>query len=925
MKKICTFLILAFIVSFSLESFSQTAPWIWQHPTPQGNTLRWVKYWDANNWYAVGYVGTFMKTTNAGANWTWKNNALGQYSNSGQANWCYGAYFFNQNTGIVYGQGNSVSGANGIYRTTNGGTTFDTTNVVPWMAGTFYFAYFVNNNLGFAGCTSAPYVYRTTNGGISWTGLTSPTVAAYDIYASDSLNIIISNASGNVRKSTDGGATWTTILTGTSATLYRMVFANPNVGFTAGGSTAASIFRYTTNGGLNWTTPANTGLAASTMYDIDYRFSSTTTPPFVETFTSATFPPTGWTIDGTYWLRYDSTAYGIGAGGSAKYNFWSSSTGIMDTLASPVFTATSAGDTLLLDVAYAPYDGANDAISLQTSTNAGTSYTQLILMDSTVMRTVPQTSSHFYPNRNQWKTLRYVLPAGTNKLQFVAISGFGNDAYLDNVTVKYMSSSISSTIYLTGNSFAIYKSTNMGTSWDTVGILAPTQPWTSTFYSTDLSPYGGDTLLTVGAFGLYNRRAGSTNFTTYTNLQKPGTNYDVWAQSATGNVLVVGGPTSAGGSFDQILKSTNGGTTWSIVPFSTTSTSTFYCIQMLDNNTGFVSGTNGAVYRTTNGGNNWDSIAVEGSTSSATFRKVDFINANTGWVFTTFTATITDSATIFKTTNAGVNWTKQYITSVGSTAGSYRGVYGADMLDANTGWLLSYQPRPWRTTNGGANWMIDSISDGFSGTMYDIRMFSATSGYVVGSSGRMYKLTAAGIWDTVTVPTRNFAYYGLDFSDKNNGYIFGASGTCFATTNAGVNWLNYNTMGATMYNGFMTSDLKAFSVGSSGYIFKNNNALTGVAGNNEPQLPTRFSLEQNYPNPFNPTTTIEFALPRTGFVSLKIYDVAGREILSALNTRLNAGITKYTFNGANFASGVYFYRLLVDGNQIDTKKMVLVK
>jgi photosystem II stability/assembly factor-like uncharacterized protein len=924
MKKLFTFFLLAFIVSMSLESFSQTPPWTWQQPTPQGNTLRWVKYWDANNWYAIGYTGTFMKTTNAGANWTWKNNALGQYSNSGQANWCYGAYFFNMNTGIILGQGNAVSGANGIYRTTNGGTTFDTTNVVPWGSGTFYFAYFVNNNLGFAGCTTAPYVYRTTNGGISWTGLTSPTVTAYDIYASDSLNIIIANASGNVRKSTDGGATWATISTGASATLYRMVFANPNVGFTVGGTTVASMFRYTTNGGLNWTTPANTGLIASTMYDIDYRFSSTSVAPFVETFTSTTFPPTGWTIDGTYWLRYDSTAYGIGAAGSAKYNFWSSSTGIQDTLASPTFTATSAGDSLLLDVAYQPYSGSNDKISVQTSTNGGTTYTELILMDSTIMRTVPANTSHFYPNRYQWGTRRYVLPAGTNRLQFVAISEYGNDAYLDNITVKYSGTTINSTIYLTGNSSAIYKSTNLGTSWDTVGFLAPvtSQPWTSTYYATDLSPYGGDTLLTVGAYGLFNRRAVSNN-TTYTNVQKPGANYDVWAQTSSGNVIVVGAPSISGGVFDQILKSTNGGSTWSIVPFSTTSTTTLNCIQMVDNNTGFVCGTYGAVYRTTNGGNNWDSIIVEGSTSSATFKKIDFINANTGWVFTTFTSTITDSATIFKTTNAGVNWTKQYLAASSS---SNRGVYGADMLDANTGWLISYQPRPWRTTNGGANWAIDSISDGFTGFMYDIQMFSATSGYIVGSSGRMYKLTAANVWDTVSIPTRNFTNYSLSFTDKNNGYIFGTSGTCFSTTTAGATWNIVNTTGATMYNGYMTSDLKAFCVGSSGYIFKNNNVLTGIAGNNEPLIPTRYSLEQNYPNPFNPTTTIKFGLPKLSVVTIKVYDITGREIMKLVNNQtMNPGVQNVTFNGSTLASGVYFYSLVVDSKVIDTKKMVLVK
>lgn len=918
MKKLLTFFMLALFVSFSFDGFAQTAPWVWQHPTPQGNTLRWVKYWDANNWYAVGYTGTFMKTTNAGANWTWKNNALGQYSTSNQANWCYGAYFMNQNTGIILGQGNSTSGANGIYRTTNGGTTFDTTNVVPYNSGTFYFASFVNNNLGYAGCTAAPYVYRTTNGGASWTGLTSPTVTAYDVYAADSLNIIIANASGNVRKSTDGGATWTTILTGASATLYRMVFANANTGFTAGGSTAASMFRYTTNGGLNWTTPANTGLGASVMYDIDVRNVSTSAGPLKldEGFEGSTFPPTGWStihvLGTSTWVS--STSYFHSGAQSAFITY--ETAGAENWLVTKKVTGISATDSLVFwwkNAFSSAYPPDSVIIRVSTTDSLQASFTNVVArLDGSTM---PYT----------WTRFAYSLSAFSGQNVFIAFeqkNTDGNGGYLDDVQILPAPVALNATIYMTGNSFSIYKTTNTGATWDTVGFLSPSQPWTSTYYATDLSPYGGDTLLTVGAFGFFNRRAGS-NYTAYTNVLKPGTNNDVWAQSSTGNVLVVGSPTSAGGSFDQILKSTNGGTTWAVVPYSTTSRTSLNCIQMIDANTGYVCGTLGAVYRTTNGGSNWDSIPVEGSNASSTFRKIDFINANTGWVFTTFNSTITDSATIFKTTNAGVNWSKQYIPASSS---SNRGVYGADMIDANTGWIVSYQPRPWRTTNGGNTWTIDSISDGFGGFMYDIKMFSATTGYIAGSSGRVYKLNASNIWDTISVPTRNFSFNGLDFVSPSAGYVFGSSGVCYATTNSGATWTSVNTQGATMNNGYITPDFKAFTVGSSGYIFKNNNVLTSLAGNTDPLIPTKYSLDQNYPNPFNPTTTIKFGLPKDGMVTMKIYDVAGREVMRLIdNQSMKAGFQTHFFNASHLASGVYFYSLIVDTKMIGTKKMVLIK
>jgi len=927
MRKLFTLVLLAVMFSITINAIGQTGPWQWSHPTPQGNTLRYVKYWDANNWYALGYTGTFMKTTNAGTTWTFNNLASVNYGASGQKNLVYDAHFFNQSTGIAVGSGSATAPEihSGIVRTTNGGTTWDSVSMTPFSTGTIYQVYFTNNLTGYVVGTITPKLYKTTDGGLTWNGNTTiGTTTTYDVYSPDSLNIIVSTTVGNILKSTDAGATWTTILTGVSSTLYKMEFTSPAVGFVTG---TASKFAYTTNAGLTWTTPTNTGLvAAATFYDMDVKATTNAITPFVETFASSTFPPAGWSANGTYWLRYDSSAYNVGLG-SAKYNFWSSSTGTVDTMYSPSFSATAAGDSLVLDVAYQPYSGSNDKIGVYSSTDAGTTYTLVILMDSTIMRTVPASTSHFYPNRNQWGRRAFVLPAGTNKLKFQTLSEYGNDAYLDNITVKYNGTVTTATAYLTGNSSAIYKTTNTGATWDTCGFLAPvsSQPWTSTYYATDLSPYGGDTLLTVGAFGLINRRAGN-NHTVYTNVIKPGTINDVWAASSTGTVITVGASTIAGSVYDQITRSTDGGTTWSIVPYSTTSRSAFNCIQMLDNNNGWICGSLGAVYKTSNGGVNWDSVAIDALPGSLNFRKIDFVNANTGWVFASgFASGSADSATIFKTTNAGVNWTRQILPQAGSSS-SNRGVYGADMLDANTGYLCSYQPRPWHTTNGGSTWLLDSIPDGFGGFMYDIKMTGPTTGYIAGSSGRVYKTTNGLIWDTLSIPTRSFSNLALDFINTNVGYIVGSSGTAFWTTNAGVNWATVNTQAqSSVYNVFMTPDTKAFGVGANGATFKNNTVITSIAGN-ETGLPTSYRLEQNYPNPFNPTTTIKFALPKTGLVSLKIYDVAGREVMRLINNQsMNAGYQTQFFNGSMLSSGIYFYSLIVDNKLVDTKKMVLIK
>ncbi|MBK6876812.1 MAG: T9SS type A sorting domain-containing protein [Ignavibacteria bacterium] len=97
-------------------------------------------------------------------------------------------------------------------------------------------------------------------------------------------------------------------------------------------------------------------------------------------------------------------------------------------------------------------------------------------------------------------------------------------------------------------------------------------------------------------------------------------------------------------------------------------------------------------------------------------------------------------------------------------------------------------------------------------------------------------------------------------------------------------------------------------------------------------VPEQFSLEQNYPNPFNPKTIINYELRITNLVKLTVYDVLGHEVATLVNEKQSPGTYEVEFDASGFASGVYFYKLVVSPSNplvtegfTDVKRMMLVK
>jgi hypothetical protein len=183
--------------------------------------------------------------------------------------------------------------------------------------------------------------------------------------------------------------------------------------------------------------------------------------------------------------------------------------------------------------------------------------------------------------------------------------------------------------------------------------------------------------------------------------------------------------------------------------------------------------------------------------------------------------------------------------------------------------------------------------------------------------------------------TWNFQTFGSDdsftrvqFVNENIGWVVGGSNTeaiVLHTTDGGANWASQPAGTSNYLSGmFFVDENNGWAVGFDGTIIHTTDGgLVGI-GDAVAANPAEFVLYDNYPNPFNPTTNIRFKIANPGFVSLKVYDVFGREVATLVNDNKSAGSYTVKFDAINLASGTYFYRL-ESGDFRQIKKMLLLK
>jgi photosystem II stability/assembly factor-like uncharacterized protein len=274
------------------------------------------------------------------------------------------------------------------------------------------------------------------------------------------------------------------------------------------------------------------------------------------------------------------------------------------------------------------------------------------------------------------------------------------------------------------------------------------------------------------------------------------------------------------------------------------------------------------------------------------------------------------------TSDGGETWSLQN-SGLSLTVGRFMSSF---FTDQNKGWATvgtsELSSGLLRTTDGGHNWALDNT---ISGTRpKSVFFINDQIGWAAGY--KIIKTTNGGdSW------TEQFAsnIYAINFINNEVGWATGRYGIILHTTDGGLNWSSQGGFTDNHLFSVVSKDTNTvWTVGQFNTILTTTNGGVTFMEDEENNYtqPTNFLLSQNHPNPFNPSTIISYQLPIAGNVTLKVYDLLGREVATLVNEEKPAGSynAQFTINNVPLSSGIYFYKLQA-GDFVETKKMSLIK
>ncbi len=539
------------------------------------------------------------------------------------------------------------------------------------------------------------------------------------------------------------------------------------------------------------------------------------------------------------------------------------------------------------DGVYLAYHPGSSWIKYDSGIPAGTKVFSLKKTGSLLLASTDKGVYRSNDNGGTWNAVNNGLTTG---LPFIAVTIQGTNAY----TCQFGK--------------GVYKSSNYGDAWVQV--------------------YSGLNDFMIYKFAVYNAylyaaSAGGGMYVTVDNgvswfPKNSGLNvHTVNALHFVGNVMYAG--TQGGG----VYRSLNLGANWS--PRNELLGNTIV-YSFADAGNFIYAGTYGGIFRN-NGSGVWEAMN-NGLTDSIVFA----LNYNGANLFAG-----TQSGGIYRSSNFGSLWTKLSGIILNDTVYALANIGSTVFASTKqNGFVKSTdQGNTWQTINNGFTYNPLSLSLAVKGN-------DLYSGVFYGSPNRgIFKTSDLGnSWNWISNPVSDASYFVHTY--LNNifaSYYNFAGGVIRVTTNEGANWSLITPLQPQWGDNCDVKCIKVFAdyvyAGTSGKSLWRIpvSSVVSVRSISE-NIPDKFKLFQNYPNPFNGGTKIKFDVQKSESgsqnleVTLKIYDALGREVETLVNERLQPGTYETTFDGSGLNSGVYFYRMVVNGQTVnfgETRKMLLLK
>jgi hypothetical protein len=371
------------------------------------------------------------------------------------------------------------------------------------------------------------------------------------------------------------------------------------------------------------------------------------------------------------------------------------------------------------------------------------------------------------------------------------------------------------------------------------------------------------------------------------------------------------------GNNGTILKTTDSGLNWNLKNSGTTRD--LNSVSFRNEQSGIAVG-NSVLCRTSDWGENWTDSTLPDNFISISYREPYFMGPNI--VIGSASGTILYSDDDGNTWNDSILFPNESLIAVGFN-------YSSPNLHSPIVYIATsyytgvsfFPPIGWYFFENPINSFWDILK---GGEFYDWSQYLVGWG---GNPGPIPILLRRTNSDTSWLPTYSFVpppYIPEDVTGISNIlFVCGSDSKIFKSIDGGDIWLEQFTSTTETLNAIdFLNDSIGYSVGMNGTILFTSNG--GVSSIEEIRPPVGYYLYQNYPNPFNPNTKIKFSIGEYGFISLKVYDILGREIATLVNDEKPLGDYEIDYDGSKLLSGVYFYKLIA-GKFTDTKKMILTK